>query len=185
MPPLPSLHASPAAGFDQPFELLAACHGRMVRTLALLARLGAHIAAQGCDAQARDAAADILRYFDIAAPLHHEDEELHVLPRLRAQGQGALADQLLAEHREMELAWAGLRVDLLAIQDASLNLATLAEARARWARFEALYGTHMQAEDGEAYPRAIASMAEAEARAMGQEMARRRGVRYPDPDPAA
>ena len=32
------LHAAPTAGFDAPFELMGACHERMARTLALLAR---------------------------------------------------------------------------------------------------------------------------------------------------
>jgi ribonucleoside-diphosphate reductase alpha chain len=95
------LHAGPAAGFDQPFELLAACHGRVERMLGLLERLAAHLAAHGADEPARSAAADITRYFDIAGPAHHEDEERHVLPRLRASGDpalAALADRLHADH---------------------------------------------------------------------------------------
>jgi hypothetical protein len=34
-----TLHAAPAAGFDQPFELLAACHQRVEHMLDLLQRL--------------------------------------------------------------------------------------------------------------------------------------------------
>src|SRR5688572_25382640 len=70
-PPHPLLHTGPSVGFDQPFEMLAACHARMDRSLDLLGRLGRHLHDQGCDAQARSAATDVLRYFDIAAPLHH------------------------------------------------------------------------------------------------------------------
>lgn len=36
-----------------------------------------------------------------AGPAHHEDEERHVLPRLRATGAQALADRLAADHAEM------------------------------------------------------------------------------------
>ncbi|RZJ07918.1 MAG: hemerythrin domain-containing protein, partial [Rubrivivax sp.] len=35
------LHAGPAVGFDQPFEMLAACHDRVRRSLDLLERLHA------------------------------------------------------------------------------------------------------------------------------------------------
>jgi hypothetical protein len=53
----PGLQA-PAAGFDEPFAMLGACHERVRRSLALLQRLVEHAAAHGADAQARDAARD-------------------------------------------------------------------------------------------------------------------------------
>ena len=65
---------TPAVGFEQPFEMLEACHERVQRSLALLGRIARHIDAQGHDAQSRSAAVDVLRYFDIAGPHHHEDE---------------------------------------------------------------------------------------------------------------
>ena len=43
---LPGFH-SPAIGFEQPFEMLSACHERVERTLALFERLVAHVRAQG------------------------------------------------------------------------------------------------------------------------------------------
>ena len=67
---LPGFH-SPAIGFEQPFEMLSACHERVERTLALFERLVVHVRAQGHDAASRSAAADVLRYFDLAAPHHH------------------------------------------------------------------------------------------------------------------
>lgn len=170
------LHASPAAGFDEPFALMAACHERMARTLDLLERLGAHVATHGGDAQARDAAKDVLRYFTIAAPLHHEDEELHVLPRLHEQGNGGLADRLLADHREMEARWAAIAPDLEAILDGPMLDDKLATARERWQAFATLYRHHIDAEDHDAYPAASAATPDPEQRLMGEEMAgRRRG----------
>ncbi|RYF75253.1 MAG: hemerythrin domain-containing protein, partial [Comamonadaceae bacterium] len=76
---IPGFNA-PGVGFEQPFAMLEACHERVQRTLALLGRLRGHVQAHGADEPARQAARDVLRYFDIAAPLHHEDEELHVFP---------------------------------------------------------------------------------------------------------
>lgn len=170
------LHTTPAAGFDQPFDMLEACHARMERTLALLERLGAHLQQYGCDAQARSAAADVLRYFDIAAPQHHQDEELHVLPQLRAQGQAGIAARLLADHQVMEHEWAQLRPALLAVADGSLVDADLAPALARWAQFTSLYRRHLAAEETQAFPPARTGLLPAQLEAMGEEMARRRGA---------
>ena len=57
-------HAAPAAGFEVPLEMLAACHGRVEAQCATLRRLVAHLAAHGADEQARDAARAVMRYFD-------------------------------------------------------------------------------------------------------------------------
>ncbi|MEZ0309011.1 MAG: hemerythrin domain-containing protein, partial [Ramlibacter sp.] len=72
--------SAPAPTFEQPFDMLEACHERVHRSLDLLARLRAHVVTHGADDQARQAAIDVLRYFDVAAPAHHLDEELHVFP---------------------------------------------------------------------------------------------------------
>ena len=159
---LPGFH-SPAIGFEQPFEMLSDCHERVERTLALFERLVAHVRAQGHDAASRSAAADVLRYFDLAAPHHHQDEERHVLPRLRASGVAdalALATSIEAEHRRMEALWARLREPLLVWREApdgdgpGRDFPLEAERQA-WA---ALYAGHIAAEEGCAYPQARASI---------------------------
>lgn len=165
-----SLHDGPAVGFDQPFEMLLACHERVHRSLDLLLRLQAHLARHGADAPARDAARDVLRYFDLAGPKHHEDEERHVLPRLHAAGQGALAQRLADDHVAMTAQWQALRRPLQALADGAD--AALDEAACR--QYAALYADHMTAEEGLAFPTA-AREADADARAaMGAEMAARR-----------
>jgi hemerythrin-like domain-containing protein len=177
--PHPLLHAGPSVGFDQPFEMLAACHARMERSLDLLERLGRHLHAQGCDAQARSAAADVLRYFDVAAPLHHQDEELHVLPLLREQGRADLAARLRADHQVMEHDWARLRPDLLAVVEGGLDAQALPPALARWTQFAALYRRHLAAEEALAFPVAAGGLTPAQQQAMGGEMAARRGATPP------
>lgn len=104
--------AEPGVGFEQPFDMLAACHDRVRRSLALLQRLLAHWPAHGADAMARSAAADVWRYFEIAAPQHHLDEERHVLPRLAASTDPALREAaagLLADHAAFAALWATQR----------------------------------------------------------------------------
>lgn len=174
------LHAAPAAGFDQPFEMLAACHERVQRMLGLLQRLRAHLQSSGPDRAAGEAARDLMRYFDQAAPQHHADEELHVLPVLRASGDAALqalADRLHAEHEAMTAAWAALREGLDALARGDWPVPDAAARYARWAAFDALYRGHLAAEDGVAYPAAAQRLDGAAQAAMGEEMARRRGVR--------
>jgi hemerythrin-like domain-containing protein len=178
------LHAGPAVGFDQPFEMLLACHARMERTLSLLERLGSHVQQHGCDEQARSAAADVLRYFDVAAPQHHLDEELHVLPRLREEGRAALAARLLADHQVMEHDWAQMRPDLQAVVDERLSALELSPARARWTQFATLYRRHLAAEEQQVFPFASQSLSSTQQQAMGTEMAQRRGA-LPLADPAA
>ncbi|KQV87601.1 hemerythrin domain-containing protein [Pelomonas sp. Root1237] len=164
------LHAGPAVGFDQPFEMLAACHERVRRSLDLLQRLHAHVQQHGVDAQARDAAADVLRYFDRAGPAHHEDEERHVLPRLRRAGLTDLADRLHADHVEMGRLWALLREPLLAWtggRTAPLDGNVLLN-------YTTHYQAHLAAEDDQAFPIAQSHLDKASLSKIGEEMASRR-----------
>lgn len=175
---LPGLR-SPGVGFDEPFAMLEACHDRVRRSLDLLERLCRHLHAQGqADDAARQAARDVLRYFDIAAPLHHEDEERHVFPPLLAEGAAplqALVRQLQAEHVEMARRWAHARQGLQALADrASPNLS--AESETALTHFAALYDAHMRHEEQDIYPASRQQLSAATQQSMGQEMARRRGA---------
>ena len=170
------LHAGPAAGFDQPFEMLGACHQRALRMLGLLERLLPHLAARGADAQAREAARDVMRYFDTAVPHHHEDEERHVLPLLRERGHAALAERVLQEHRVMAAAWAGVRAVLVELAQGRWPADQDAVA-ADWRAFVGLYREHIVLEENQAFPLARALIGAEDLRAMAGEMAHRRGVR--------
>lgn len=173
---VPQLHSVPAAGFDEPFDMLAACHERVERSLLLLQRLAAHLPSHGADAAARDAARDVLRYFDLAAPHHHQDEERHVLPALRSAGGEVLAARIVQEHAALASAWAALRPGLQALADTG---SMPDPVRDGWAGFAAAYRAHAALEEAEVFHRAR-SLLDAEARAgMGREMARRRGATLP------
>jgi hemerythrin-like domain-containing protein len=174
-----TLFPSPGAGFEAPFEMLAACHERVERSLALLERLGEHLQRNGADTQARDAARDVMRYFDLAAPHHHEDEERHVLPALRARGQQALAERIAADHRSMAAAWVLVREDLAAVMQGHASAVIGDAPRTRWRDFATLYRAHAALEDASAFPVAAAALDAAAQRSIGDEMARRRGVAPP------
>lgn len=175
--PVPGF-STPGVGFEQPFAMLEACHERVQRTLALLERLRVHVREQGADDNARQAARDVLRYFDIAAPLHHDDEELHVFPLLLARATpevtGAVR-QLQRDHVAMAASWAAARVPLQALADGAASAFSEAD-EAALARFAAHYADHIATEEGLVYPAALALLPPDAMGAMGDEMAARRGA---------
>ena len=173
-----SLISSPAASFAQPFEMMCACHEKMLRTLALLEKLRVHLAEHGADEQARQAARDVMRYFDKAAPQHHRDEELHVFPPLLAGSDAAaksVVERLQQEHLQMEAGWALARAVLTAIADGTLSTLA-ASGQAALDAFAGLYAGHIAAEEQIAYPAAAALLDADTVTAMGREMAARRGA---------
>ena len=176
---LSSLLPGPAAGFEQPFEMLEACHERVQRMLVLLERLREYLPGHGADQSARGAARDVMRYFDQAAPQHHRDEELHVFPPLLAGGEAetvALVQRLQQDHRAMESRWQQARRVLAAIQAGELQALSAAQESALDA-FASLYDGHIEAEEAVAYPAAAGMLDEPAQRAMGEEMMHRRGVK--------
>jgi hemerythrin-like domain-containing protein len=174
-----SLTAAPAATFEQPFEMLTACHERVDRMLRLLGRLREHLAKHGADPDARQAAQDVMRYFDQAAPQHHHDEELHVFPPLVAQGDPqtmALVCRLQQDHLQMEQRWAQARQVLAAIAAGELDSLSPDQGAALDV-FAGIYAGHIEAEEQLAYPAAEKLLDERAIATMGQEMMKRRGVR--------
>jgi hemerythrin-like domain-containing protein len=171
--------AAPGPGFDEPFEMLQACHERLDRMLSLLEKLRSQMRSRGVDEQVRQAARDVMRYFDVAAPQHHRDEELHVFPSLLGLGDTALVElvaRLQQDHLLMDSRWVAARSLLEEIaqgQRSSLNQADDAILDA----FVQVYQGHIEAEESVAYPRAIGAMDADRVRAMSDEMKARRGVK--------
>ncbi len=143
--------------------LLLACHDKVRRFANLLLRLQQHAAAQGRDAQAQDAARSVLRYFEVAAPLHHADEDEDLYPALMALGDAdatARIQALSAEHSELNALWQQLApwlrhlaadVDVASTSDAE-GARMAADASATASDFAARYLAHAEAEERELYP---------------------------------
>jgi len=176
-------HASPDAGFEAPFDMLTTCHERVHRMLRLLGRLQTHLAEVGWDPQAADAARDVLRYFDLAAPLHHEDEERHVFPPLLAQGDERVCTavrQLQADHQRMESSWPAVRALLHSVAQADGCAAWAgwdATAQATLTTFRNLYLAHIPLEESLVYPAAQGVLDADALQAMSAEMQARRRAR--------
>ena len=179
--PLTALPDS-APGFDQPIAVLKHCHDRIRKQLATLDKLPAHLAAHGADGQARQAASAVIKYFDQAAPLHHEDEEHDLVPMLQASATGAdaavldeLVPRILNEHQQMDGLWQGLHEELKLI--AGGGGARLSEANVR--RFGEMYARHMELEEGQIAPMAKRLFSAEQMAQLGQAMQQRRGIGAP------
>jgi len=173
---------SPAAGYDQPLQMWLDCHQRIARMNALLQRLVDHLKHHPIGKDAKVTAASIRRYFDEAAPRHHDDEEIDLFPRLldklRAQADpaaeavAAAIAALLADHREMHDLYQTLRAQLLRLEagddphfdDVQIML------------FVSKYRAHIEIEDGVLAPALKRMLRARDLKAIGRAMAARRGI---------
>ncbi|MEO8104511.1 MAG: hemerythrin domain-containing protein [Betaproteobacteria bacterium] len=171
------------AGFDEPLAALSACHRRIEKQLATLTRLQKHLALHVCDHDALTAAAGILRYFREAAPNHHADEETDLFPRVLRAAQATadharafeLVSRLLVEHRDMERHWDRVREGLEALKQDEIGSLELDLCR----DFARAYASHIEREDKLLLPLAGRVLATEALQAVGNAMARRRGLPTP------
>lgn len=170
---LPSEQTAP--GFDDPLGMLTACHRRIERNLATLARLQRHLPENGCDGEARAAARGILKYFDSAAANHHADEEQSLFPRLlriMPVEVQALIDALERDHAALADDWLRLRPLLAAIAVGHRdNLSPKAVGD-----LTAAYRSHIEREESELIPLAMEACDATMIADIGREMAERRGI---------
>jgi hemerythrin-like domain-containing protein len=167
---------SAAPDFSDPLGLLRACHERIFKHCDIIENLAAHIARQGIDLEAREAAAQIYRYFSIAARHHHKDEEQDLFPRLARQSL-KLADlihTLRQEHEKLDALWA--EIEPLLAKPASIEDIEAFQSLAE--RFADAYREHARRENSELLDMAQHILGSDELKKIGQAMAERRGVKY-------
>lgn len=166
--------ASETVTFETPVAMLIACHDRVRQYAALTETLVNHMAKHGADAAAIAGAQSILRYFDIAAPLHHQDEDDDLFPAMLAVAQPELAAtirDITAEHDELGALWQQVRAALLAVVAGNDNELTPALAQ----EFAARYPAHAAREEEDIYPFASALLTAEHLHQLGKSMASRRG----------
>ena len=172
--------SAPTAGFEVPLEMLSACHLRIAQQCRTLRRLVPHLAEHGADGEARGAAANIIRYFDMSARHHHADEEEDLFPALIESMAGSdpvclreMIALFMAEHRELEAHWENIRAVLervVAGDNVELNSQAV-EA------FVTLYERHIEREESELLPMAARLLSDDELDTIGRAMRERRGIR--------
>ena len=170
----------PAVGYDEPFEMLIACHERVQRMLDLLERARTHALTKGCDANLNSAFIDVMRYFDLAAHQHHLDEELHVFPIVLAKGnqsQKELVAVLIQDHETMAHLWQSVRSILSEVLQTPRDLPVFSHAdNALIDDFRNAYAKHISNEELSIYPVSTEYMTQNDFASMSEEMKVRRGV---------
>jgi hemerythrin-like domain-containing protein len=172
----------PSPTFQQPLELLSDCHRRVesfLRALVLVAEQ-----AQGGDlnAKQREALETALRYFREAAPKHTADEEESLFPRLRDLNNSA-AREALAKIAALETDHQIAKAAHDAVEQLGQKWLTtgrlLSDETPRLIRhlreLATIYERHIAVEDNEIFPLAKTVLDEVALRAIGCEMAARRG----------
>lgn len=169
----------PAPDFDQPIAVLKHCHDRIRKQIRTLQNLVMHEPKSGQDLDMQQAAQSVLRYFSIAAPLHHADEEHDLLPMLQSAAAGedanllsSLLPDIMSEHQHMDAAWAELDQQLKKIASgASCHL-----SEANVARFAEMYAGHMEKEETQIAPMAKRLFSPAQMLRLGNAMRARRSI---------
>jgi iron-sulfur cluster repair protein YtfE (RIC family) len=164
------------AGFDDAFEVLDACHRKILLALDKLSALVGRLETVGTDAQARSMASEVLMFFSTTVRQHHEDEERHVFPRLATDSDAETVQAVLRlqqDHDWLEEDWMALSPHLAAIA-AGQSWWEIESLRDGAAVFGALLRDHIALEESLIYPQARQRLQGAQRRDMGREMAARR-----------
>lgn len=182
MPDIPdATEPSGDPGFDDPRDMLLACHEKVAHFSRLTLRLQAHLASNGADHDAIEAANRILRYFRIAAPLHHDDEERDLFPALLGLKEEGLdpastaalyADiaQLECEHLQLDQMWSEISPWLDSVASGQTLMPPV-----DLTAFVDLYHAHMQCEQNRVFP-LTSRLSATRRKQVCQHMARRRGL---------
>jgi pyridoxamine 5'-phosphate oxidase len=166
------------AAFDDPLEMLLACHRRIEKQLETLKRLRTHLARHGVDPEASAAAQAVLRYFERAATNHNEDEERDLFPLLesRITDAGEMArfkafrDEIERDHREIESMWMRLRRPLEGIAEGLTRTLPAEDVHG----FVGAYARHILAEESALTEFCNRWLDDADRRALGRSMSARR-----------
>ena len=174
--PDPDHRKASAGAVGSAFGVLDDCHRQTLAAIADLETIVSRLEAGSVDAPTRTLAADVVRHFSTTARQHHEDEELHVFPKLATDGDAAMKQAILRlqeDHHWIEEDWMELlpHLDAVACGQTWYDVALLREGAEI---FAALSRDHIALEESCLYPEARARMGAAEELAMGREMAARR-----------
>jgi hemerythrin-like domain-containing protein len=179
-----TIGARPEHSFDEPLGLLSDCHRRIEKFLDVMIRVleRSDRGMKPLSADEHGALEAALRYFKNAATRHTQDEEQSLFPRLRASddpaAHAALAriEALEGDHRRAD-AMHG-EVDRLCrrwLDEAAISRSDAERLHQLLGDLRDIYAGHIALEDRELFPLAARVLKEAELKAVGAEMAQRRG----------
>ncbi|NYE62060.1 pyridoxamine 5'-phosphate oxidase [Duganella sp. 1224] len=168
-----------APDFSQPIAVLKHCHDRIRKQLQTLQNLLSHLPQHGADVDAQKAAQAVLKYFNHAAQLHHEDEEHNLLPMLQATARGAdasllaeLVPAIMAGHKQMDTDWSIIKTQLEQIANGTSTVLSTSDV----ARFCDTYAAHMVMEETHIATMAKRLFSAEQMAQLGSAMQVRRGI---------
>ncbi len=163
-----------APDFSDPLGLLRACHERVFQHCDTLMNLAAHLGDKGLDQDAKEAAAQVYKYFSVAGKHHHQDEEQDLFPRLARQSLklADLVHRFKQDHEKLDAQWAELepllaRPAKIEDTDAFLDMAQ---------QYADAYRDHARRENEDLLDMAQHIFGRDELNEIGEKMAERRGI---------
>ena len=177
----------PESSFADPLGLLSDCHRRIEHFLGLLITVTADARGGALTGEQGDALVAAGRYFREAAPLHKEDEERSLFPRMRESRdrrvRTALATIEELEEDHVVLDRGHIEVDALIerwMDDGSLPPSDVQRLVAVLQELLAIYQGHIAIEDHDVFPLAGKTLDRDAIAAVAREMAVRRGLKPGD-----
>jgi len=182
-----TIGAPPEHTLDQPIGLLGDCHRRIERFLDTLIRVTEVIGSGTLTPEARNALETALQYFRDAGPMHTEDEEESLFPRLRAMAGGAgesaakaahamsIVERLQADHEKADKRH--LAIDAIGkrwLEAGTLPPDEVQQLQSELRDLRQFYTAHLAAEDDELFPLSESLLPQTQLDEMGREMAARR-----------
>lgn len=169
------------APFEQPLDLLHSCHEKILHFSSALLKLNPILQQEGWCEHHATSADQIRRYFNVAAPEHHKDEEEHLFPAIIALDPEfkkpdttavvQLINRMIKEHVESDALWATLD-NLLAERSEDFEQLEMLSKQ-----FAGEMRKHAETENAQIFPFAKAHISDAAFKKMGAAIARRRGIK--------
>lgn len=180
-----SAEANNSASFDQPLELLLSCHKKIQHYSSALYKIVTTVQQEGWLENYINSVDQVRHYFNVAVPEHHLDEEVHLFPTIIALDPEfkkpdsleivTLINNMIKEHVESDALWEKLDSMLAERSQDFSNLEQLAR------QFEADMHEHARIENEMIFPYAEKYISKSDFKKMGQEIARRRGIKQLTP----
>ena len=158
-----------------PVGLLLDCHVRIRHFTGMAQKMiGAHDAG---DESVRLAAESVARYFEKALPLHAEDEDDSLIPRLERAGIACETERMHAEHAEIHALISELLPSWKRLVEAPALLPELRDSLAGpTRRLSEVFEKHLAYEEAELFPQVRGSLEEDTRREIFAEMRARRAA---------
>ncbi|HEX3748878.1 MAG TPA: hemerythrin domain-containing protein [Bryobacteraceae bacterium] len=178
-----TIGAKKESDFTDPIGMLGDCHRRIERFLFVLQKLGIERQGAALSEREQNAMSASLRYFREAAPKHTADEEESLFPRMRAADPASMRvlferiDALESDHKTAVRLHSEVgALGEIWLRQGTLSLEDAARFSALTGQLATLYKDHIALEDTEVFPTAATLLSSSDRRAIGTEMAARRGL---------